>query len=310
MKKSLVFFGNERIATGVSTQAPTLKALIHSGYTISAVVINYEKATSRNSRTLEIADVAQYYNIPIITPDSLPAIKDQLSSYSCEAAVLVAYGRIIPQSIIDLFPRGIINIHPSLLPKHRGPTPIESTIINGEHKAGVSIMQLSKAMDAGPLFGQAEITLSGVETKQELADKLLRLGSKMLIELLPGILDGTTVAFPQETSEATYDLLIRKSTGILDWQKPAAQLEREIRAFAGWPKSRTVIAGKDVTITSATATTEIYQGSHVAPGHFYKAPGNLLGVTTGKGSLIIDKLIPSGKQEMPAPAFLAGYNIE
>ena len=146
--KKLIFFGNEQIATGTTTSAPHLRMLIEEGYEVCAVIINHEKATSRTQKQLEVVTVAETMGIPVLVPKKLRDITEELTAFHAEAAVLVAYGKIIPQEIIDIFPKGIINVHPSLLPMHRGPTPIESVILNGETQTGVSIMSLVKEMDA------------------------------------------------------------------------------------------------------------------------------------------------------------------
>jgi methionyl-tRNA formyltransferase len=304
--KTVIFFGNERLATGVSTEAPTLQALIEAGYKVAAVVSNFEKGTSRAARSLEIAEVAHKHKIPLLLPKKLSEIHDQLEGYNADIGVLVAYGRIVSERIINLFPHGIVNIHPSLLPRHRGPTPIESVMLSGEEKTGVSIMRLAKAMDAGPVFGQSEVKLQGDETKQALADNLLEIGSSMLIELLPGILDGSIVALPQNDTRATYDQLIAKQAGRIDWQKPAILLEREIRAFQEWPKSSTVLMDKEVIITKARAVAS--KPADAKPGDIgiAKEVGVIM-VATSSGTLCIEQLKPAGKKEMSAKAFLAGY---
>jgi methionyl-tRNA formyltransferase len=179
---------------------------------------------------------------------------------------------------------------------------LESIILSGDKKTGVSVMQLVRDMDAGPVFAQSEVELSGRETKQELADKLLDIGSAMVIDLLPGILDGSVVALPQDNSRATYDELITKEQGVLDWTKPAQQLEREVRAFAQWPQSRTELAGKDVVITHAS----IVDSPTATPGTVHVLDKQLI-VSCGDQALRIEKLKPAGKAEMTAQAFLAGY---
>lgn len=150
-------------------------------------------------------------------------------------------------------------------------------------------------MDAGPIYGQSEFELDGTETKQSLADQLIEVGKSMIIELLPGILDGSIIALPQDDSRATYDKLITKDDGMIDLGKPAIQLEREVRAYMEWPKSRTVLAGKEVIITKA----------HVAQ----TAEPKQLVLKTAKDYIVIDRLKPAGKPEMSAQAFLAGYTI-
>jgi methionyl-tRNA formyltransferase len=307
MSPTVLFFGNERLATGVTTQAPTLQALILAGYNVAAVIIAQESTSqSRNTRLLEIAQVARDHNIPVLAPAKLADIKNDLASYQASVGVLVAFGKFVPPSIINLFPRGIINIHPSLLPKHRGPTPLESAILDGDYETGVSLMMLAAEMDSGPIVAQETVLLRGNETKQALADQLLNLGKDMLIQYLPAILDGSLRAYTQASNRAHYDQRIAKDAGKLDdeaWKRPAAELERQIRAYAGWPRSRTKIGATDVIITSA----------HVAPG--VGSPGTLwlegrsLGVHAKDGILVIDSLIPAGKKEMSAAAFLAGYHL-
>jgi methionyl-tRNA formyltransferase len=302
MSNRIVFFGNERRATGVNTTCPTLKALLDEGYDVVAVVSNFERGTSRSARSLEIAEVAEKHQIPLLLPDKPSEVANELRAYGAEVAVLVAYGKIVPQSVIDIFPRGIVNIHPSLLPLHRGPTPLESVILDGSSKTGVSLMQLAKAMDAGPVFGQSEVELKGDETKQELADRLLEIGSQMVVELLPGILDSSVVALPQDDSRATYDELLTKDQGLIDWDKPAKQLGREVRAYAEWPRSRATIGGKEVIVLEANVLD-----AKGKPGAVSVTEEKQLLVATSEGSLIIERLKPAGKNEMTAKEFLTGY---
>jgi len=306
----IVFFGNERLATGVTTIAPTLQALIAAGYDVVAVVSHHTDSRSRKSRELEIAVVAGEHNIPLLLPAKPAEILAELEALQADIGVLVAYGKIVPQSVIDIFPRGIINIHPSLLPLHRGPIPIESVILDGSTESGVSVMELARAMDAGPVYGQTRVSLSGSETKQELADKLLAEGGSMVVDLLPGILDGSRVPIPQDDAAATYDNLIQKNDGLMDFHKPADQLEREVRAYSDWPKSWAKLHGPggemEVIITAA----------HAVPGNSPDGEPNdldivdsagIMMIETSDGRLCVDRLKPAGKQEMTAQAFMAGY---
>jgi methionyl-tRNA formyltransferase len=299
--KTVVFFGNERLATGVSTTAPTLQALIKAGYHVAAVVANFERAVSRSARDLEIAAIAEQHGIPVLLPNKPADIADELRAFNADAAVLVAYGKIVPQSVIDRFSGGILNIHPSLLPLHRGPTPLESVILDGSTETGVSVMQLAAKMDAGPVFAQRTVPLTGKETKQELADRLISIGANMIIDVLPTVLDGSANPKPQHDAVATYDNLIDKTVGVIDWTKSAAQLERQIRAYAVWPKSHTQLAGKDVAITSA----KIIKQSG-APGQI-SINGTSLIVHCGQDSLEITSLTPAGKKEMTAESFINGH---
>lgn len=301
MATPIVFFGNERLATSVSTSAPTLQRLIENDYDIKAVVVHNEPTVSRKQRTQEVVMLAEHNHIPVLAPNRLRDIADELKSYQATVGVLAAFGKIVPQSIIEIFPAGIVNIHPSLLPLHRGPTPLESIMLDGSPKTGVSLMQLVKEMDAGPVYAYSEYELTGTESKQELADDLGSLGASMLTTLLPRIITGEVVGMPQDESQATYDRLITKEDGVLDWQKSAEQLEREVRAYAEWPKCRTILGEHAVIITQS----HFVEGTGT-PGQIWRSERQV-GVYCASGILAIDQLKPAGKGEMTAEAFLNGY---
>lgn len=301
MSEPIVFFGNERLSTGFVTEAPTLRRLISAGYHVAAIVTNYEAGKSRAVRGLEVAAVAEEYGIPLIINEKPRDIIEQLRSYNARVGVLVAYGQIVPQQVIDIFPAGIVNIHPSLLPLHRGPTPIESAILDGDEVTGVSLMQLAKAMDAGPVYAQERLVLNGYPTKQELSTTLLNKGCDLLIAHLPAILDGTLSPSPQDGNTATYDQLITKGAGALDWHKTAVRLEREVRAYAEWPKSHAKLGPIDITVTRS----HVVKHSGI-PGTVHIVDKQLV-VCTSKDALAIDALKPAGKKEMTGEAFLAGY---
>ncbi|HYH36126.1 MAG TPA: methionyl-tRNA formyltransferase [Candidatus Saccharimonadales bacterium] len=303
MSKKILFFGNERLATGVTTTAPALRGLIAAGYEIAAIIVaQNDMAKSRKARPLEVAEIAKKHDIPLIAPVDLLAVKDTLAAYGAQAAVLVAYGKIVPPAVLEIFPSGIINIHPSLLPLYRGSTPIESAILESNYETGVSLMKLSAKMDAGPVYDQSPFYMAGM-TKQQSADALAERGTALLLKHLPKILGKTPAAArPQDKSSATYTKLITKQDGLIDWQKSAERLEREIRAYAGWPRSRTTISGKDVIITKARVSDRVGP-----PGTFKNESGRLLAFCK-RGALEIESLVPAGKKEMRAKDFLAGHS--
>lgn len=292
-KHRLIFFGNERLATATSTAAPTLLALVKAGYEIEAVITNHTDAVSRQKRDLEIGPVAHSHNIPVILTGEKISLADKVKRHQTEAGILVAFGKIIPQKVIDLFAAGIINIHPSLLPKLRGPTPIESAILKGLNETGASLMQITAAMDAGPVYAQQRIDLDGTETKFELAQKLNQAGADLLVAHLQDILNGKLQPKPQDDSKATYTKLITKEDGEINWNKPAAQLEREVRAFLGWPKSRAEIFGHQVVITKTRVAKSENDGDLVIQCD----PGWLE---------IIELTAPSGRS-ISGAEFLRGY---
>ncbi len=314
MSKKILFFGNERLATGVYSSVPTFQALLASGYDIPAVIVaQNETGRSRRGRRLEISIIAGQHGIPVLAPADLLKARGQLAGFGAPAAVLIAYGKIVPPAVLELFPKGIINVHPSLLPLHRGPAPIESAILNGDGQTGVSLMRLGNQMDTGPLYAQTVVPLEDNETKQGLADRLAVIGSDLVLEHLPKVLEGSVEPRPQDKAGATYDQHITTADARLNWNKPAARLEREVRAYAGWPRSRARIGSTDVIITKAHVEQGAVDNKPGAAG--LCKPGTLrvndkqLGVHCGQGTLVIDSLIPAGKREMPAAAFLAGHRL-
>lgn len=293
----LVFFGNERLVSGLpSTHAPVLRGLIDAGYDIAAVVSHHTDARSRKSRPLEVAEIARAHSIPLLLPDKPGEIEDELRALQADAAVLVAYGRIIPQRIINVFsPVGIINIHPSLLPRHRGPTPIETTIVDGDQEAGISIMQLTAGMDEGPVYAQARLPLTGHESKQELYETLSARGAQLLLDSLPDVLSGTLQPQPQKNNDATYTSLLTKEDGKLDpVTDDAYALERKVRAYLNFPKTRLTIGNNDVIVTSARVVGE-------------NNPSKCIIACARDTFLEVIELIgPSGKT-MSGEAYLRGY---
>lgn len=224
--------------------------------------------------------------------------------FESKLGVLIDFGIIVSQTVIDYFPLGIVNSHFSLLPQWRGADPITFAILSGQTKTGVSLMLIDAGMDTGKLIGQKTLPLSGTETTPVLTDKLIQLSYEMLLGYLPRYVSGEVKPRRQpHPDRTTYSRKLTKEDGIIDWNKPAEQIEREIRAFVDWPKSRTMLAGKDVVITKA----------HVAKRQ--STPGDVIVenkkivVGCGKDALIIDKLKPAGKNEMAAEAFLAGHRI-
>ncbi|RYX78487.1 methionyl-tRNA formyltransferase [bacterium] len=300
--RPIVFFGTEDFSLA------TLEALVHDGYTVAAVVTKPDSKQGRGQKlTSPLVKVfAERLNIPVWQPIKLTDITEKIRTLKSPVGVLVSYGKIIPQSIIDLFSPGIINIHPSLLPKYRGPSPVESAILHADSVTGVSIMQLSASMDAGPVYIQRSLDLKGNEEINPLYDKLSKIGIELLLARLPVILSGELQPTIQNNAAATYCQLIRKSDGVIDWAQSAQIIECKVRAYRTWPKTRTTVGSHEVIIAAA----------HVANESATDAPGTIavcdevagaLSINTGEGTLAIDIIQPIGKKEMPVKAFLAGY---
>lgn len=301
--KKIVFFGNESLATGLDSDPIVLSALVSAGYDVVALVVHERSSTSRNKKVVESVRFADKHNIPVYNPLDPREIVEQLSSLNVDIGILVAYGRIVPKGIIDLFPHGIINLHPSALPAYRGPTPIEQALLDGAEKTAVSIMSLVSDMDAGPVFSQVECDIKPEDTKSSLANTLHNVGKDELMRILPDILSGTKKASPQDETKASYCKLIKKEDGVLDFNKPAEQLSREVVAYTVWPKSKTTLGSIEATITKAHAVPT----THGTPGDIKVYGNKTLALSCKEGALAIDALIPSGKKEMATQEFLRGY---
>lgn len=286
----IIFFGTEDFSL------TALTGLIEAGYTIAAVVTKPDSKKGRGQQLVApaVKALATRHNIPVWQPENLSDIANDIQALGQVTGVLVSYGKIVPQAIINLFTPGIINVHPSLLPKYRGPSPIESAIKNGDDVTGVSIMQLAARMDAGPVYTAKEHPLQGTETRPELYHALADIGTNLLLESLPAIIDGSLQPTAQNEEIASYCQLLEKRSANLDLTSlSASEAERTVRANIGFPKSKLTIADHTIIIIKA----------HVS--EHQKTP---LDVLCQDGAyLSVDELIaPSGRQ-MSGEAFLRGY---
>ena len=289
-KNPLVLFGTEDFSL------IALKSLVEAGYHIEAVITKPNTKRGRGGKLTEpaVKVFAREHNIPVWQPNRLIDIASDIESLGSPAGVLVSYGKIIPQQILDLFSPGIINVHPSLLPEYRGPSPIEAAIVNRDGRTGVSIMELSAEMDAGPIYFQTPYALDQTETRPELYETLGQLGANLLVQYLPSILDGSLQPTAQNDTDATYTQLLTKDNSRLDLSiLTPGEAEARIRAHLGFPRSRLKIGDYDVIVTKA----------HVVMDK--KTP---LDLECANGAyLSIDELVaPSGKT-ISGDAFLRGY---
>jgi len=288
--KTIIFFGTEEFSL------TALDGLIEAGYTIAAVVTKPDSKKGRGQHLTppSVKVLANRHNIPVWQPQKLIDIREDIIKLGEVAGVLVSYGKIIPQSIINLFTPGIVNVHPSLLPKYRGPSPIESAIKNGDATTGVSIMQLAAKMDAGPVYTVKQYPLTGTETQPELYHTLANMGADLLLETLPSILDNSLHPTEQDENQATYCQLLQKDDAQLDLGRLSAKkAEQIIRAHLGFPKSKLMLGDYTLIVTKAHVSA-----TQKTPLDFKCQDGAYLSV---------DELIaPSGKH-MNAEAFLRGY---
>ena len=292
ISQPIVFFGTE------DHSLIALKALVDADYPVAAVVTKPDAPKGRGKKLTApaVKTYASSKNIPVWQPAKLKDITANITELDNPVGVLVSFGKIIPKRTLDLFTPGIINVHPSLLPKYRGPSPIESAIANRDNKTGVTIMKLEAAMDAGPIYLQVPYALDFTETKPELYDTLFTLGANLLVSNFPKILSGELPPSHQDESAATYCSLLTKDTSKLDLTTlTPGEAEALIRAHLGFPRSRVTVGSYDLIVTKAhgVMTKETPLDLECANGAF----------------LSIDEVIaPSGKT-MSGAEFLRGYPL-
>lgn len=293
-KQSLVFFGSGPIA------ASSLE-LLSRDFEIEAVVT---KPTTKN----EMEAVAG--NAPVLCVSNKIELSElfKSQSFKSKVGVLIDFGIIVNQDVIDYFDFGIVNSHFSLLPELRGADPISFALLEGRENTGVSLMLLVQAMDEGPLLDTKELAITDTDTSIELSTKLVQLSHSMLVETLPKYLSGEQKPTPQdiEAVAPSYTRKLTKQDGVIDWEKPALTLEREIKAFIEWPKSRTKLGSVDVVITKAHSVPS--NSPELEPGDIQIDPTiNLLTIETKNGYLCVERLKPVGKNEMDIKSFINGY---
>ena len=293
MKKTpIIFFGTEDFS------AVSLQKLIDEGFEIAGIITKPDSRKGRGQKLQapKVKQIGEKFNIPVIQPQKISEITDFVKKFEKPAGVLVSFGRIIPQEIIDLFTPAIVNVHPSLLPKYRGPSPIESAILNGDKKTGVSLMKLSKEMDAGDVYSQKEIELSKTETASGLYKTCGEIGAEMLVRNLPKIISGEIKGQKQDDSQAEYCQLLKKSDALLSQDKQTAeQAEQQIRAFEIFPKSKIKLGEHLIIVKSAKVVSSNPENSPLtlkfAEETFLK----------------IERLITPNGKETAAKSFENGY---
>ena len=301
----IVFMGTPDFSVG------TLRALAEAGHQIVGVVSQPDKPRGRGKALAPtpVKEEALRLGLPVYQPEKVreEGFVQTLRELEPDVIVVVAFGQIIPESILSLAPLGCINVHASLLPGYRGAAPIQLAVINGEEKSGVTIMRMDAGLDTGDMISRVEVPLSEEETGGSLFDKLSQAGARLLVETLPTLADGTAVYEKQPSESPTdYAGMIRKEMGNLDWSMPAVKLERLIRGLNPWPSAYTFLGGKTLKLWRARveqSQSEASCGTVLSAGK-----GGLL-VQTGDGALRILELQLEGKKRMDAEAFLRGYQI-
>ena len=242
----LVFLGTPAFAV------PTLVRMVEAGHQVLAVVTQPDRPRGRGQRPSPppVKEAAARMGLPVYQPERvrLPEAVEFLRALAPEAMVVVGYGQIIPQSVIDLAPLGIVNVHASLLPRYRGAGPVQWAILNGETRTGVTTMRIDAGLDTGDMLLQTETEIGPDENAVELAQRLAAMGADLLVETLSGLAAGAIVPQKQDSSQATYARLLKKEDGLIDWSQPAQSLHNRVRGLQPWPGAYTTFRGQTLHI--------------------------------------------------------------
>ena len=301
----IVFMGTPEPA------AATLRDLMDGPDPIAGIVTQPERPAGRGQKRLAspVYRLANSRGIPVAAPEKIrdPVFFKTLQDWKPQLIVVVAYGRILPSSILQLAPHGCLNVHYSLLPKYRGAAPAAWTIINGEPSGGVTTMQLVEKMDAGPIYLQEEVPLAADETTGSLQTKLTPIGARLLLETVRRLKQGSLVPRAQDEALVSFAPIIRKSDGLIDWTRPAPELERRVRGFDPWPGSYTYLHGKFLKVHRAKIISSELRGS---PGDIIKADHDGFWAATGSGAIGLEEVQLENKKRMSGVEFIRGARIK
>jgi methionyl-tRNA formyltransferase len=296
----IVFFGTPEFAVSI------LEALVSAGHEIRAVITEQPAPQGRGHKLQpQPVDVwASAHGLPVWRPQKLKDEKflRDLAALDCPLFVLAAYGRILPQAILTIPPNGVVNVHPSLLPRYRGPAPIVTALRQGDAETGVSIMLLDQGMDTGPLLTQEKTAITADDTTTTLSERLAQQGAALLVQTLKGYGNGSLTPKPQPATAEAPTRFITKDDGRADWRRPARELERDSRAFTPWPNLWTTWENKPLKILRA----KIIASTPGSPGQVAIVDGQPA-IATGDGALLLERLQPAGGRVMPAADFLRGH---
>jgi methionyl-tRNA formyltransferase len=301
----IVFFGTPAPA------AEILSALIAAGQEIVCVVTRPDRPRGRGQKVSfsPVKEAALRLALPLEQPEETKnnnTFKSLLTSFKPDIAVVVAYGKILPEAILAIPRYGFINVHASLLPKYRGAAPIQWALLKGEKETGVTIFKIVGALDAGPILKQKAVKIGEQDDYSVLSNKLFDAGKQLLLAALPEIEAGMLAAKPQDESKVTFAPSLSRESGEIDWRKPADDIFNRIRALAVWPTAHTFWRGKRLSIFKAQKIA----GPGSDPGkiaEIFKNKGFSVG--TGAGSLLIEEVQMEGGKKMKAYEFVIGHDV-
>jgi len=301
----LLFMGTPAFAV------PTLKALLSSHHTVAAVFTQPDKPSGRGEKLSAppVKQLALERGVSVYQPDRLKAPEWQpiFAALRADAYVVVAYGKILPQWLLDLPRLGAYNVHASLLPKYRGAAPIHWAIANGETRTGITTMKLDAGMDTGDMLLQHEITIEPEDTCASIHDRLAGIGAELMLKTLDGLEKGTAKPFPQDLALATYAPMLKKSDGLLDWSQAAVSLHNRVRAFNPWPGTYTFLRGQTLRIWKAQPAE--VSGESLPSGSLLHHSSGAAVVTCGTGFLRLEEVQLENRKRTSALDFLHGIRL-
>ena len=298
----VVFMGTPEFAI------PALDALLDLSCDIVGVYTQPDRRSGRGRRLTPppVKQAAMERGLPVFQPASLRRDEEamqQLASIEPDLIVVVAYGLFLPKETLGVPPLGALNIHPSLLPRHRGPSPVATAILEGDGVTGVTVMQLDEGMDSGPIIEQRKTEIWNEETTADLTLRLFDLGASLLAEVIPDWRSGRIAATPQREECATITKLLKREDGAIDWTQPAEYVARQVRAYLPWPGSFTQWNGRQLKVHQASVTAADLAG---IPGTVVDTPQGIA-VATGYGALLLHRVQVEGRQATDISDFARGY---
>ena len=302
----LVYLGTPALAR------PCLRALVEAGHEVALVVTQPDRPVGRGRKLQRgpVAALADELGLSVAQPARVGEMAGDLEALGAQAAVLVAYGQLLPPAVLEAFPLGAVNLHPSLLPLLRGAAPINWALLNGFSQTGVSTMYMAPELDAGDIILQQSTPLGPQETAGSLSRRLALMGAELMVRSLAAVQEGSAPRLPQDPARATLAPRLAKGDGLLDWSLPAVELDRRVRGLDPWPAAFTTLRGAGLKLFAPTALREDTPSAE--PGAILELPDGdqgLLWVACGSGALGLGQVQAAGKKQMPAGQFARGARL-
>ncbi|HEY7498917.1 MAG TPA: methionyl-tRNA formyltransferase [Vicinamibacterales bacterium] len=301
----IVYFGTPDFAV------PTLRELLNAGEHIVALVSQPDRPRGRGQHlaTTPTKTVALEHGVPVLQPDRLrdEGFLGEIAKLRPDLGVVAAYGKLLPEALLQIPRLGMVNVHASLLPRWRGAAPVHRAVIAGDTVTGVSIMRVVKELDAGAVFSTETRAIAIDESSVEVERDLAQLGARMLMQVVRALADGSAIETPQDSSQATYAPKITKEEGVIDWSLPALRIHNLVRGLQPWPLVSGRIGGARVLIHKTSPLTAVTPSP---PGTILRADSERFEVAAGDGRVLsLERLQPEGKRVMTAREFLAGRHV-